>query len=167
MVPPDGSRLDIIEHLKSPEKFISQLRERLSGLAAIPRVIITTPNIGFVITRFGLLLGNFNYGKRGILDLTHTRLFTFATLTQMLSSLGYRIEEARGIPPPLQLVMGRGWFGRFSARLAGILASGWRGLFAYQILVVARPLPTLPRLLREAHVQANAKQGLEARGVAK
>ena len=30
--------------------------------------------------RLSLMLGRFEYGKRGILDLTHTRLFTFATM---------------------------------------------------------------------------------------
>ena len=44
------------------------------------RVIVSTGNVAFFITRFMLLSGFFHYGARGILDLTHTRLFTFATI---------------------------------------------------------------------------------------
>ena len=40
-------------------------------------LVLTTPNIAFVVQRLMLLLGQFNYGKAGILDRTHTRLFTF------------------------------------------------------------------------------------------
>ena len=31
-----------------------------------------------------LLFGQFNYGKKGILDATHTRLFTFRSLDELL-----------------------------------------------------------------------------------
>ena len=56
--------LDVIEHLKSPEEFVSNLREKLHPRT---KVIVSTANIAFFITRFSLLFGSFNYGKRGIL----------------------------------------------------------------------------------------------------
>ena len=39
-----------------------------------------------------LLFGQFNYGKAGILDRTHTRLFTFRSLRQLLVDAGFRIK---------------------------------------------------------------------------
>ena len=61
--------LDVLEHLVAPEKFLISLRNETAAQES--RVIITTGNIGFLLTRLSLLIGNFNYGKRGILDFTH------------------------------------------------------------------------------------------------
>ena len=58
------------------------------------KVIVSTGNVGFLITRLALLFGWFNYGRRGILDLTHTRLFTFGTLRNLFEQAGYQIEES-------------------------------------------------------------------------
>ena len=69
------------------------------------RVIVTSGNIGFIVTRLMLLLGSFNYGARGVLDLTHTRLFTFGTLKRLFEQAGYRIEEVQGIPAPFPLAI--------------------------------------------------------------
>ena len=61
---------------------------------------MTTANIGFMATRLMLLFGQFNYGKKGILDATHTRLFTFRSLRELLTQSDYKIVEMRGIPAP-------------------------------------------------------------------
>ena len=37
-------------------------------------LVLTTGNVAFVMQRLMLLIGQFNYGKKGILDHTHTRL---------------------------------------------------------------------------------------------
>ena len=81
--------LDIIEHLKSPEEFMDELR--FATGCKRPEIIMTTANIGFLATRFMLLLGQFNYGKKGILDATHTRLFTFRSLHELLKQSDYKI----------------------------------------------------------------------------
>ena len=82
--------LDVIEHLKEPEKFLDGLRHAARSLRGEPRFIVTTGNVAFGIVRLQLLLGNFNYGKRGILDLTHTRLYTFRTLRLLFEQCGFR-----------------------------------------------------------------------------
>jgi len=142
--------LDVIEHLRSPERFLLDLRERLSAVPGSPRVILTTPNVAFALTRVSLLLGRFSYGKRGILDLTHTRLFTRSSLQQMLAYLGYEVRETRGIPAPLELVFGSGFWGRLLNAVNSRLVRFWPSLFAYQIMVSGRALPTLRRLLEDA-----------------
>src|SRR5712691_10812349 len=148
--------LDIVEHIKSPERFLLELRERLGALSKPARIIITTPNIAFISTRLSLLLGMFNYGKKGILDLTHTRLFTFATLRRMLTCLGYEILQINGVPAPVQMVFGSGLIGRAATSLNSLFIRLWRNLFAYQIFVVARALPTVNNLLAHAQPDTGA-----------
>lgn len=137
--------LDIIEHLRTPEKLLQRLRDRF--VKYDPQVIITTANIGFFVVRFGLLLGQFNYGKRGILDADHATLFTFGSLERMLKSMGYEIVEVKGIPAPFPLALGDNFFSHFLVRLNMLLIFFFKGLFAYQIAIVTRPQPTLNHLL--------------------
>ena len=141
--------LDVIEHLPCPEAFVDGLRKARKKDKA-PKVILSTGNVGFVLTRLMLLLGYFNYGARGILDLTHTRLFTFASFRQLLEQAGFQIEEVRGIPAPFPLAVGDNWFGRLLLAINRILIRISRSLFSYQIFMVARPLPTLDWLLERA-----------------
>ena len=96
---------DVIEHIGAPEKFLDELRERLS-LNPNAQLILSTGNVAFFVTRLMLLLGSFNYGKRGILDLTHTRLFTFASLARTLEQSGFAIDETKAIPAPFPLALG-------------------------------------------------------------
>lgn len=140
--------LDIIEHLQSPEKFLADIRRRFSREA--PDVIITTGNVSFLPLRLGLLFGGFHYGKRGILDMEHKRLFTFSTLRRTLEMNGYEVGKTLGIPAPFPLALGNTLLARFLLELNRVLLSFWRGLFSYQIMTVARPLPTLEQLLEDA-----------------
>jgi 2-polyprenyl-3-methyl-5-hydroxy-6-metoxy-1,4-benzoquinol methylase len=141
--------LDIIEHLRSPEAFADALRaSRRRGEDT--RVIVSTPNVAFVITRMMLLLGFFNYGSRGILDLTHARLFTFATLRNLFEQSGYSIEEIRGVPAPFPVALGNTFLARFLVKVNHALMRISRSLFAYQIFMVVRPLPSLDWLLQQA-----------------
>ena len=61
-----------------------------------------------------LLFGQFNYGKRGILDLTHTRLFTFNSLRVLIEGNGFETLSSEGIPAPFPLAVK-------NAKLAGDL----------------------------------------------
>ncbi|MDH5537640.1 MAG: bifunctional glycosyltransferase/class I SAM-dependent methyltransferase, partial [Betaproteobacteria bacterium] len=100
--------LDVIEHLKSPEHFVAELAQRLSPST---RLVVTTGNVAFGITRLMLLFGEFNYGKRGILDLTHSRLFTFKSLRALFEQAGYRVLRVRGVPAPFPLAAGNNALG--------------------------------------------------------
>ena len=137
--------LDIIEHLREPERFLDGLRAASHGHQ--PTIVVTTGNVTFFVVRFQALLGNFNYGRRGILDLTHTRLYTFKTLRLLFEQCGFAIERMAGIPAPFPLAFGDGWFGRALVTLNAFLIRLSRGLFSYQILLTATPLPTVDALL--------------------
>jgi glycosyltransferase involved in cell wall biosynthesis len=138
--------LDIIEHLAEPEKFARTLRAATSTSKQI-KIIISTGNIAFIVQRLMLLLGQFNYGKKGILDLTHTRLFTFATLATLLKSHGFEITQVHGIPAPFPMVIKSKWLSQLLLALNTFLIAVSKTLFSYQMLYVATPLPTLDRLL--------------------
>jgi len=148
--------LDVLDHLPAPERFLDSLREAYARDGGV-RVIVSAGNIGFFITRFALLFGGFNYSPRGILDLTHTRLFTFRTLRILLEQSGYRIREARGIPAPFPLVLGKGLVGRMAIAVNRALIWIWKSLFAYEIFLVCTPLPTLEWLLQRASESRQAK----------
>jgi len=140
--------MDVIEHLDAPEEFLLHLRSRFAKHT--PRIIITTANVAFLPVRISLLIGQFNYGKRGILDMTHRRLLTFHSLTRTLHNCGFRIESTEGIPAPFPLVFGRNVFSRTLLRLNRSLIGLWRGMFSYQIAIEAVPEPTAADLLEAA-----------------
>ena len=81
--------LDVIEHLNEPENFVKNLHENLKQNQ---KIIASTGNISFFIIRFMLLIGFFNYGERGILDKTHTRLFTFSSFKNLFKDY-FEIEK--------------------------------------------------------------------------
>jgi glycosyltransferase involved in cell wall biosynthesis len=142
--------LDVIEHLANPEEFV---REMWRTTAESPelRLVISSGNVAFAPTRLLLLAGQFNYGKRGILDMTHTRLFTFATLRRLLEGEGFRIESIKGVPAPFPEALGdASALGELLVRVNKLLIALRRSMFAYQMFMVARPRPGLPYLLRRA-----------------
>src|SRR6184192_503949 len=134
--------LDVIEHLTAPEEFVQQLRDALK-VSPATTILASTANIGFFVNRLMLLVGQFNYGKRGILDLTHTRLFTFQSFRRLFEQGGFRVVETRGVPGPFALALGGGAMSRWFMRLNEMLIGLARGLFSYQIFLVVEPLPSL------------------------
>ncbi len=138
--------LDVIEHLMAPEALIDQLWLMLSQSPST-KLLVSTANIGFFVNRGMLLLGQFNYGKRGILDQTHTRLFTFASFRRLFEQGGYRVLTTAGVPAPWPMVFGTGVLGRAVLTLNQWLIRLARGLFAYQIFMTIQPEPSLEYLL--------------------
>lgn len=138
--------LDVIEHMASPERFLRELRRLFDGQPR--RLILTTPNVAFVVQRLMLLLGQFNYGRAGILDRTHTRLFTFRTLKRLLREEGFRIRVVKGVPAPFPKVFGPGWPGRAAVALNTALIALSKTLFSYQIYVEAECRPDVDFFLR-------------------
>lgn len=157
--------LDTIEHLASPEKFLEELRQ-LVALSPSTEIIITTGNIGFFVTRMMLLLGQFNYSKRGILDVMHTRLFTFGSLRCALDQAGFTVLETKGIPAPFPLAIGDNAFSRALLAINQLLIRLSRGLFAYQAFMRVKARPTLKTLLNTAQEQSRIRASvIESVGV--
>lgn len=141
--------LDVIEHLRSPDRLASEIH-LLSSRNRDLRLVISTGNVAFLPIRLMLLLGGFSYGRRGILDETHTRLFTFGSLRRLLRDQAFSIEQVVGLPAPFPLVLGQTRLATMLLRLNMGLIQISRSLFAYQMLIVARPAPALDWLLGDA-----------------
>jgi glycosyltransferase involved in cell wall biosynthesis len=139
--------LDVVEHLRYPEQLLGHLREAAQGHERTPRIIVTTGNVAFCVVRLQALFGNFNYGKRGILDMTHTRLYTFKTLRALFEESGFRIERMEGIPAPVPLALGRNRLAHFLVDLNSLLLRILPGFFSYQIFMIVSPMPTVDALL--------------------
>ncbi len=150
--------LDVIEHLASPEDFMDRLRQATASSSGLT-LIISTGNVAFAPTRLMLLAGQFNYGKRGILDLTHTRLFTFTTMRRLLEGAGFRIEETSGVAAPFTMAVGETGVGRALAAANRALIRARKQLFSYQIFIVAAPRPALEYLLQTAGEHARVRAG--------
>ena len=152
--------LDVIEHLASPEGFMEDLRESMQ-MAPHVKLLVSTANVGFFINRAMLLFGQFNYGKRGVLDLTHTRLFTFGSFRRLFEQAGFKVLEERGVPGPFPLAMGDSVLSRALTGLNQWLIRCCRGLFSYQVFFVVEPLPSLEYLLKEAVVHSARRAAAE------
>lgn len=148
--------LDIIEHLKSPETFLTNIRNACTN-KQVPEMMITTPNIAFIFIRLGLFLGWFNYGKKGILDKDHCRLFTFKTLKNLVHQSGYLVKEVRGIPAPFPLAVKNKFISRLLLNINKGLIWLSKGLFSYQICMVIQPKPTVKYLLNLAKTESKIR----------
>lgn len=140
--------LDVIEHLKNPEAFVEGLRRQFTFEPKT--LVLTTPNVAFAVQRLMLLAGQFNYGKAGILDRTHTRLFTFRSIEQLLKDAGFRVKEVRGVPAPFPRAVGDNVLGRGLTALNAAAIRVSKTLFSYQIMIVAESTPDVQFVLEAA-----------------
>jgi glycosyltransferase involved in cell wall biosynthesis len=148
--------LDMIEHLKRPEAFLEALRAAAGGDRQ-PKFIVTSGNVVFGIVRLQALLGNFNYGKLGILDLTHTRLYTFASFKRLFEQCGFDIERVAAIPAPFPKALGFNVASRALLQINLFLIRLSKGLFAYQIFLTATPRLSIDALLDASMQTAREK----------
>ncbi len=148
--------LDIIEHLLYPEGFIDRMRGA-AAYAPHTRLIVSTGNVAFLVTRFMLLLGKFHYAKRGILDIKHTRLFTFSTFGKLFEQGGFKIIRQYGVPAPFPGMFGDNIISRFLLEVNRLLILLSKSFFSYQIVMVVQPNPSMPYLLGQAHEASRKK----------
>lgn len=121
---------DLIEHLRDPGQFLSRVRPLLRPGG---RLVLTTPNVANWTIRMQLLFGRWRYTERGILDRTHTHLFTRRTLAECLATSGYELERLDfTVPVPL---IGNALLERLAHAVGRIRPQ----LFAFQFVAAARP----------------------------
>lgn len=78
---------DILEHLRRPGDLLAQLADLL---APDGRVLLSVPNVAHAGLIAELLAGDFRYRPEGLLDETHLRFFTRASLLRLLEERGLR-----------------------------------------------------------------------------
>ena len=149
--------LDVLEHLSNPEIFLEHLRDHFKFNSNIT-IFASTGNIAFFVTRFLHLIGMFNYGKKGILDLTHKRLFTRNTFINLFEQNGFNVQRIEPVPAPWKLIFGETWAGKFLSLLNFWLCRVWPTMFAYQFFLTVKPTPHLDFLLETAHQTSKFKR---------
>jgi hypothetical protein len=140
--------LDVLEHLSNPERFLVNCRYSMNSLKR-PMFLISTGNVAFLGVRLLLAIGFFSYGEKGILDVTHKRLFTLSSFRRLLRDTGFEIGTVHGLGVPFQLVV-RNPLGNLLSGISYLLARMWPSLFAYQFLIEATPKPNSYVLLNNA-----------------
>lgn len=129
---------DILEHLKNP---LAVFRGLNQYVAPGGKIIVSVPNVAHLYVRLRLLAGHFDYMERGIMDRTHLRFFTLATLRSFLKEAGVQPVEIVATPVPLYLVWPKArnaaWL-RALHRLNAALARNWPTMFGYQFVAVCR-----------------------------
>lgn len=121
---------DLVEHLRDPGALLARVRPLLRPEG---HLVLTTPNVANWSLRLGLLAGRWRYTERGILDRTHTHLFTRATLAETLERAGYRVETL-DFTVPLPALRNAA-----TERAAHAIGRLRPSLFAYQFVVSAAP----------------------------
>jgi 2-polyprenyl-3-methyl-5-hydroxy-6-metoxy-1,4-benzoquinol methylase len=79
---------DVLEHLRAPERLLARVRAFLAEGGA---VVASIPNIAHGDVRLALLDGEFRYRATGLLDRTHLRFFTRASIDELFEDAGYAI----------------------------------------------------------------------------
>jgi predicted TPR repeat methyltransferase len=129
---------DVLEHLRNPARALALVHAAVKDDG---HVFISVPNIANITIRLGLLLGIFEYRDRGILDHTHLRFYTLRTIRREVEHAGFRILDESGSSVPIRLIIGAYTpepLLRAGERILTWITRAWRGLFAYQIILVAK-----------------------------
>lgn len=128
---------DVIEHIKNRQRLLQGARRFLKPDG---RLIISTPNIAIWFYRLSLLVGRFEYGPRGVLDMTHVHLYTRATFVREVEAAGFQIVKRRVTALPFEIVFeatGKSRLMQVVVDFYYALARAWPSMFAYQNILEA------------------------------
>ncbi|WP_051884737.1 MULTISPECIES: glycosyltransferase [Lysobacter] len=89
------SIIDTLEHVAEPEKVVAMLR-RISEAHCAP-LAVSVPNVAHRDVGFKLAFGRWDYTKTGLLDHTHLRGFTQASLQTMMQTSGWHLVESKDV----------------------------------------------------------------------
>jgi 2-polyprenyl-3-methyl-5-hydroxy-6-metoxy-1,4-benzoquinol methylase len=128
---------DVLEHLPRPEELLGRIREWLApgGL-----LFVSLPNVANVSVRAGLLLGQFPYADKGILDRTHLRFYTRRSARRLLEDAGFRVRSVDATAMPYELaapILGRPPLAAPVRAFAAGSAKLWPTMFGYQFVIEA------------------------------
>lgn len=117
---------DVLEHFAWPDRVLHDLRRVLKPGGV---VVASLPNVRFFGNVWDLVVhGAWSYTDEGILDRTHLRFYTRASMADLFAAGGYRLLRQEGINPT------HGW--RF--RVVNAISFGrWREMQYLQFVCVA------------------------------
>jgi 2-polyprenyl-3-methyl-5-hydroxy-6-metoxy-1,4-benzoquinol methylase len=122
---------DVIEHVLDADAFLTTVLRHLAPGGAL---VISIPNVAHYTNRWALMRGRFDYTKTGLLDYTHLRFYTRASLSELASRHNLEIVAERySLGPQLSrpITNSVSWYRRRAAR---ILPARLPGLFAFQFI---------------------------------
>ncbi len=121
----------LLEHIAYPQDL---LRDCHRALRPGKYLLVAVPNLLFWTNRYKLLRGEWEYRESGVLDYTHLRWYTPASMTALLEEQGFAPEIffAEGwVPlPGLKSLIGD----RRRARINLAFSRRWPGLFGQQFI---------------------------------
>ncbi len=128
--------LDVVEHVVDPHNFLVAAAQFLKPDGTL---IVSVPNVAHWTIRWTLGRGRFNYTAAGLLDVTHLRFFTRASIVELFEGAGYRVQFAGfTIGAWLHGYARLGLSKRALRALITPLCRRFPGLFAVQIVVEAQ-----------------------------
>ncbi len=131
---------DVLEHLRNAQYLLSECKKYL---AQEGKIILSTGNIALWVMRLSLLFGKFNYGRRGILDETHVRLYTLNSFVSSIKQAGLSIVSIKGSSIPFELLFPQHSKSGYVQGITWIYSKFvnlWKSMFAYQFIIVAENL---------------------------
>ena len=121
------------------ERFVHDGRMCALGVPG-GQVLLSVPNFAHWYPRMRIALGLFGYDRRGILDETHLRFFTRATLRRLVRASGFDILEEQVTGLPLRAVSeADGQKLRIVSRSDRMLVGIRPTLFGYQYILKLTP----------------------------
>ena len=114
---------DVLEHVVDPWSMLARAADHLTRDGT---VVASIPNVRFIgVVRNLVFRGLWNYADWGVLDRTHLRFFTRASIETLFADAGFTIDRLTPINP-------------IRVRAAGLLVGRFRDMRFPQFAVVAR-----------------------------
>lgn len=102
-------------------------------------VLLSVPNFSHWYSRLRVALGAFDYDRRGILDETHLRFFTRASLRRTVRAAGYDVLDIASTGAPFWSLLGRGPLAAVLGGMSRLLTRIRPTLFGYQHVALLTP----------------------------
>jgi 2-polyprenyl-3-methyl-5-hydroxy-6-metoxy-1,4-benzoquinol methylase len=126
---------DVLEHLHEPHRVLERARALLADGGA---VVSSVPNVAHISVRLALLAGEFRYRDTGLMDETHRRFFTRASLLDLFEATGFAVirwQRTRRSLEESEVEVPRG----LSPDIAATVLAGDPEATTYQFVVRAVP----------------------------
>jgi glycosyltransferase involved in cell wall biosynthesis len=90
---------DVLEHLVDPVRVLRQCCDLLQPQG---KIIASIPNVAHLSVRLMLLEGRWEYSDLGLLDRTHLRFFTRASIVELFSDTGFALTHVDAVRLPVE-----------------------------------------------------------------
>ncbi|MDR3518910.1 MAG: class I SAM-dependent methyltransferase [Azospirillaceae bacterium] len=145
---------DVLEHLEAPGRLLRRLPPLLNPDG---RLLISIPNVGYAGLVSELLAGRFEYRSCGLIDRTHVRFFTRASLYRFLALNGFAIAaEDVIVKQPAETEFGTAALDALAPAVrAALLAAPDAMTFQFLVEAIPAGAPAETGDLSQALIQGN------------